>query len=294
MSSSSVSRMPRMRGSRSSTALRRKRLVHECPEPRVVGGVEKQHGELVRRRQHGMLPGRQGARARIVAEVPVVAQDGIDIGVAGEQPGLQQSAAMHRIPGGAGTHRRDRDCGPCGATAGCNSPRSATARATAPRPRPQRASPSPNDNIIASPQPAPQHPAPAESNVALPILPLYRHPVQRRLGRGLTVCRIQGEVLRDYSVSMMGSEARSQARRLPESSPERPRRRQASASPGRRSPDCQHPVAEWAIWFSGDYQRYEARSVAVVTGCASPSASPWLPSSAIWNRGPLRHRAPRR
>ena len=47
---------------------------------------------------------------------------------------------------------------------------------------------------------------------------------------------------------MMGSEARSQARRLPESSPERPRRRQASASPGRRSPDCQRPVAEWAIW----------------------------------------------
>ena len=82
--------------------LARKRLVHECPEPRVVGGVEKQHGELVRRRQHGMLPGRQGARARIVAEVPMVAQDGIDIGVAGEQPGLQQSAAMHWIPGAQG------------------------------------------------------------------------------------------------------------------------------------------------------------------------------------------------
>ena len=65
-----------------------------------------------------------------------------------------------------------------------------------------------------SPQPAPQHPAPAESNVAVPILLLYRHPVQRCLGRGLTVCRIQGEVLRDYSVSMMGSEARSEARRL--------------------------------------------------------------------------------
>ena len=49
-----------------------------------------------------MLPGRQGARARIVAEVPVVAQDRIDIGVAREQPGLQQSASMHRIPGAQG------------------------------------------------------------------------------------------------------------------------------------------------------------------------------------------------
>ncbi len=49
-----------------------------------------------------MLPGRQGARARIVAEVPVVAQDGSDIAMAREQPGLQQSAAMHRIPGAQG------------------------------------------------------------------------------------------------------------------------------------------------------------------------------------------------
>ena len=79
-----------------------KRLVHERPEPRVVGRVEKQQGELVRRGRHRVLPGRQGAHARIVAEVSVVAQDGINIGVAGEQPGLQQSAAMHRIPGAQG------------------------------------------------------------------------------------------------------------------------------------------------------------------------------------------------
>ena len=42
------------------------------------------------------------------------------------------------------------------------------------------------------------------------------------------------------------------------------------------------------------YQRYEIRRVAVVADCESPSASPWLPSSAIWNMGPARHRTPRR
>ena len=43
---------------------------------------------------------RERALARVVAEMPVVvAQDGIHIGVAREQPCIEQRAAMHGIPG---------------------------------------------------------------------------------------------------------------------------------------------------------------------------------------------------
>ena len=76
--------------------------------------VEKQQRELLRRRQHGALPGRPGARARIVAEAAVILQDGIDIAVARDEPRVEQPAAMHRVPGtqgridGIGVLRRAR------------------------------------------------------------------------------------------------------------------------------------------------------------------------------------------
>jgi len=48
----------------------------------VVGRVEEQHGELVLRRQHGLLAAGQRAQARVVGEGAVVAQDCVGIGVA--------------------------------------------------------------------------------------------------------------------------------------------------------------------------------------------------------------------
>ena len=75
----------------------RERLVHQRPEPGVVGRVEREHGELFPRRQHGLLAAREPALARVAGEVAVVAQDRVGVGVAGEQPGVHQPAAVHRV-----------------------------------------------------------------------------------------------------------------------------------------------------------------------------------------------------
>ena len=69
----------------------------------MVGRVQKQQREFVRRRQHGVEPERQGALARVVAEVPVVAQDCTDVRVSREQPGVHQLAAVHGVPGTQGS-----------------------------------------------------------------------------------------------------------------------------------------------------------------------------------------------
>ena len=69
----------------------------DAPPPSCGGVV------LVRRRQHDLLAAGQRAPARVADEVAVVAQNRVGIGVARDQPGVHQPAAVLR---GAGAERR--------------------------------------------------------------------------------------------------------------------------------------------------------------------------------------------
>ena len=74
-----------------------KRLVHQRPEPRVIGRVEQQHGELVRRGQYVLqqLVGGRQPQGTAAAAQPVVENDGGDLAAlaaAGAVAQLQQPA----------------------------------------------------------------------------------------------------------------------------------------------------------------------------------------------------------
>jgi hypothetical protein len=64
----------------------------------VVRWVQEQHGETIVRRQLDALLAREIAFAWIVAEAPLVSQDGIHVRVAREHPGIHQAAPVHRVP----------------------------------------------------------------------------------------------------------------------------------------------------------------------------------------------------
>ena len=97
MASSNAARTARIRGSSALTALRGERLVHERAQPRVVGRVEEEQRELLARGEKPRLAGRERALARVACEAAGVAQDGVDVAMAGEHPGVREAAAMHGV-----------------------------------------------------------------------------------------------------------------------------------------------------------------------------------------------------
>ena len=75
---------------------RRERLVDQRPQARVVRRIEEQHRPVrPRRHRSASAPVRRHA-VGAVREAPEVAQDRLDVRMAGEHPGVQDPAAVHR------------------------------------------------------------------------------------------------------------------------------------------------------------------------------------------------------
>ena len=72
---------------------------YERPEPRVVGRVEKQHGEPLPRGQQGVLPGREGALdlTRMESRVAVLVTQGMSVPEITAATGHKESTILSHV-----------------------------------------------------------------------------------------------------------------------------------------------------------------------------------------------------